>query len=170
MSFISEKTDKYVSNQEVYSIDKLERCVADRILTNAKINIEGAIKNGKSHTRMQYETSEGSVFVSQMFTTTNEYLRKETCFVNSLCNFFDHHSEYDLWLAVYTNQGKLNPTNIEEIVKKGLYDLGAKNVLVYVRFCEYAYVQTRKNGFFRSYYVEERRPLNKYKICYDVSW
>lgn len=175
MSFISDKVNEYNNNQSVYSIADLEKIIADRILDSAKSSIEHAINRGENFTRWKYEYSEGCMSACWMYETAEEYLKSSSCylshFADLICSQFEtDKNKIELRQLVYQNQKKLNLTNIEKMVREGIKKLGAKQVTVYVRFCEYAYVTTRKQGFFRNYDVEEMRPLGKYKICYAASW
>ena len=73
--------------------------------------------------------------------------------------------------AIFNNEKKLNLSNIENYIQKGMINLGAKKATVYVRFSEYVFVDVEKKGLFgKSYIIEEKRLLDKYKICYSVSW
>ena len=175
MSYISKLADKYAQEKKEYSISELEKSIADIIVNQAECYIEGAIKQGYSTVSMEYyNDTDGGINIQPIARTIEYYLYNDwSKYLYSLSDLISVLDKDNLNLrnAIFNNEKKLNLSNIENYIQKGMINLGAKKATVYVRFSEYVFVDVEKKGLFgKRYIIEEKRLLNKYKICYTVSW
>ena len=121
-----------------------------------------------------YNDTDGGINIQPIARTIEYYLYNDwSKYLYSLSDLISVLDKDNLNLrnAIFNNEKKLNLSNIENYIQKRMINLGAKKATVYVRFSEYVFVDVEKKGQFgKRYIIEEKRLLNKYKICYTVSW
>lgn len=174
MDYISETIVKYGNEKKSYTINEIEFCIADIILNNAKKFLEGAIKQGYSCVSMLYTEDSDGIRIQQMDSSEEYYLQND--WAKGLSCLADLISVLDkdrliLRNEIFNNEKKLNLANIEDYVSKGFVSMGAKKVSVFIRFCKNATVDIEKKNLLGKRYIKkEQKSVNKYKICYTVSW
>jgi hypothetical protein len=179
MSFVSEITEQYSHEKKEFTIDELERGIAEEIVNQAKPHIKAAIRNGQVCICMKYaHNNDGGTNLWSMNTeedTIEYYLNDDPCCylygLADVVDAFSHGEKKNFRNAVFQDEKKLNLTNIENYVRNGLLDLGVREACVYVRFCTTVHQNVWRKGLFgRGKMKRELCSLNKYKVCYEASW
>ena len=174
MDYISQTIAKYGNEKKSYTINEIEFCIADIILNDAKKFLDGAIKQGYSCISMLYTEDSDGLCIQQMDSSEEYYLQNDwskgfSCLGNLIS--ISDKDRLVLRNEIFNNAKRLNLANIEGYVSKGFVSMGAKKVSVFIRFCENATVDVEKKNFLGKCYIKkELKLINKYKICYTVSW
>lgn len=171
MSFIDNQVAAYNERQNCWIPSSIEKWVADKITECAKKDIESAIGRGKTSVKCKFlENENGPASTRDMHELEEDFLSGMTG-ISSLTKLvgsgFLTSAEAELCAAIRNNEGKIDLNKIESMVCAGIAELGAKKVSVRIERRE-KYLGTTP-GFLRD--KKKWLPLiNKYKICYVVSW
>ena len=175
MSYIQDRVTEHENSQQKYSIAELETIIADHVSNSIKQDIDLAIKDGKKHTGGMYDYEEGSISWYSLGDSSiiDGYLSNSYGFslISYLFGQFNYNNDdiRSIQRQIDDNQANINLHSIERLIISNIQALGAKQVNVRFVFCEYYTASVWKSGWTRKL-VQEQRPLNKYKLCYYISW
>ena len=158
-----------------FSLRELEFLVANKIFEDAKRSIDVAIAGGRSSVSAAFYTDEGDLMsMSLGIRPASEYLTNSEGFLKLSKIFGSYNYNRPDVQAIQRQlddvQSQLNLSDIESMAAKQIKELGAKRVEVYLQFHKTYKAKISSQGLFGVKTREESRPLDRYKLYYDISW